>query len=430
MSHDPKTLKDLDRNLVWHPFTQMRDYQAEEPLIIERGEGCTLYDIDGKAYLDGISSLWVNVHGHRRAEVDSAIREQLNKIAHSTLLGFGNVPSIELAERLVDLAADNLTKVFYSDSGSTAVEIALKMAFQYWYQKGERNRTKFISLKDAYHGDTVGSVSVGGIDLYHSIFKPLLFESYAIENFDLKQARKIFTEHGDQLVACVIEPMIQGAAGMRVQPAGFVRGIRELCDEFGVLMICDEVATGFGRTGKMFAVEHEGVRPDFLCLAKGITAGYLPLAATLTTERVFEGFQGAYTDFRTFFHGHSYTGNPLACAAALANLRIFEQDRVLEQLPEKIHFLAEALKKFAGHPRVKEVRQLGMMVGVELQGFPLERRMAHRVCLEARRRGVLVRPLGDVLVLMPPLSVTVTELNTLVTVLYDSFVAQLAREAG
>lgn len=413
MSDEAKRLKDLDRQMVWHPFTQMQDYQAEEPLVIARGEGCTVYDTEGKAYLDGISSLWVNVHGHRKPEVDQAIIDQLGKIAHSTLLGSANVPSIKLAERLLKIAPDNLSKVFYSDSGSTAVEIALKMAYQFWVQQGQAGRSKFISLNEAYHGDTVGSVSVGGMELFHSIFKPLLFESYSIENFDLDQARKIFAAHHREVAACVIEPMIQGAAGMRLQPKGFVSGIRQLCDEFDVLLICDEVATGFGRTGKMFAVEHEGVKPDFLCLAKGITAGYLPLAATLTTERVFAAFKGAYTDFKTFFHGHSYTGNPLACAAALANLDIFETEQVLESLPDKIQFLSETLQPFREHPRVKEVRQLGLMVGIELEGFTLEQRMAHRVCMAARRHGVLLRPLGDVIILMPPLAMTVEELQRL-----------------
>lgn len=413
-------LRELDRQLVWHPFTQMQDYQEEEPLIIESAQGCTLVDIEGKHYLDGVSSLWVNVHGHRRREVDEAIRAQLDQVAHSTLLGAGNVPSVKLAEALLKIAPDNLSKVFYSDSGSTSVEVALKMAFQYWKQKGESQRTKFITLENAYHGDTVGSVSVGGIELFHSIFRPLLFDTVAIPDFDLLKGREIFAKHSHEVAACIIEPMVQGAAGMRIQPPGFVRGIRQLCDEFGILMICDEVATGFGRTGMMFAVEHEGVRPDFLCLAKGISAGYLPLAATLTTEEVFSAFSGSYTDFKTFFHGHSYTGNPLACAAALANLKIFEQDRVLEGLAKKISVMREGLLPFTKHPSVGEVRQLGLMVGVELAGYAVEERMAHRVCMEARKHGALFRPLGDVLVVMPPLAISSEEIQLLLSILYDS----------
>jgi adenosylmethionine-8-amino-7-oxononanoate transaminase len=427
---DPKEierLKDLDRELLWHPFTQMRDYAQEDPLIVERGEGCYLYGIEGQRYLDAVSSLWVNVHGHRKAEVDRAIREQLDCVAHSTLLGVGNVPSILLAEKLLQLVPKNLRKVFYSDSGSTAVEIALKMAFQYWKQKGVAGRNKFITLENAYHGDTVGSVSVGGMELFHSIFKPLLFETIQIKNFSLDQARRIFAEHAQETAACIIEPMIQGAAGMRLQPKGFVRRIRGLCDEFNVLLICDEVATGFGRTGKMFAVEHEGVAPDFLCLAKGISAGYLPLAATLTTQEVYSAFEGSYTDFKTFFHGHSYTGNPLACAAALANLKIFSEEKILTGLGEKIPFLAEELKKFSDHPHVLEVRQRGMMVGIELTQekaagipFPVAQRTAHQVCMAARKRGGLFRPLGDVLILMPPLSITGPQIHEMVEILFQS----------
>lgn len=427
-----KKLKDLDRSAVWHPFTQMQDYMAEEPLIVERGAGCYLFDIDGRRYIDGISSLWVNVHGHRKAEIDRAIVAQLGQVAHATLLGTGNVPSIRLAERLLALAPKNLAKVFYSDSGSTSVEIAIKMAFQYWQQQGgaAARRTRFVTLKEAYHGDTIGSVSVGGIDLFHRIFKPLLFDTLAIENFDLKHARELFAAHRGTIAACIAEPLIQGASGMRTQPPGFLKGLRELCDQEGTFLICDEVATGFGRTGKMFAVEHEGVEPDFLCLAKGITGGYLPLAATLTTGRIFQGFCGAYQDYKTFFHGHSYTGNPLACAAALANLEIFEKERVLETLQPKIKFLREALLRFSAHPRVREVRQVGMMAGIELvkdkntgEEYPLGDKMGFRVCTEARKRGALLRPLGNVLVLMPPLGIEVEILRELVDSLYDSLEA-------
>jgi len=414
---------------VWHPFTQMAEYMAEEPLVIERGEGCFLYDVEGKRYIDGVSSLWVNVHGHRVKEIDAAISAQLTQVAHSTLLGVGNVPSIKLAEALLEVAPDNLAKVFYSDSGSTSVEVAIKMAFQYWQQQGGdlAKKTRFVTLENAYHGDTLGSVSVGGIPIFHETFRPLLFDSFVIRNFDLAQARQTFEENAKCLAACVVEPMIQGAAGMRVQPPGFLKGLSKLCDEFNVLLICDEVATGFGRTGKMFAVEHEGVQPDFLCLAKGITGGYLPLAATLTTERIFAGFQGSYQDFRTFFHGHSYTGNPLACAAALANLKIFKEEDLLKVLPEKSKFLGEELRRFERHPHVEEVRQLGMMVGIELiqdkktqEPYPIAERVAYGVCQAARRRGALLRPLGDVLVVLPPLGIELETLHDLLSALYES----------
>ncbi len=425
-----KKLKDLDRKFVWHPFTQMQEYMAEEPIIIERGEGCFLFDIEGKKYIDGVSSLWVNIHGHRKAEIDEAIRRQLQKVAHSTLLGIGNIPSVLLAERLLKIAPKNLSKVFYSDSGSTAVEIAIKMAFQYWQQQGGEHskKIKYVTLQNAYHGDTLGAVSVGGIELFHKIFKPLLFDSLVIVDFSFEEAEKIFQENSGTISACVVEPLIQGAAGMKVQPKGFLSHLKRLCDRHGAFLICDEVATGFGRTGKMFAVEHEGVKPDFLCLAKGITGGYLPLAATLTTEQIFEGFTGAYQDFRTFFHGHSYTGNPLACAAALANLEIFEKEGVVEGLAPKIQFLEEELQRFAAHPRVIEVRQLGMMAGIELSGS-LEERWGHRVCMAARKRGALLRSLGNVLVVLPPLAIDLETMHSLLGILYEAIEEVTDQEA-
>jgi len=424
-----KRIKDLDRNLLWHPFTQMQEYMETDPLIVERAEGCKLYDLEGKEYIDGVSSLWLNVHGHRKAALDQAIRDQLARVAHSTLLGIGNLPSVLLAEKLLGIAPKNLGRVFYSDNGSTSVEVALKMAFQYWQQQGgeKKNKTKFLTLKNAYHGDTIGSVSVGGIELFHQIFHPLLFGTFALSQPSLEEAEEVLREHNSQLAACVIEPMIQGAAGMLLQPSGFVRGLRELCDRYDVLLICDEVATGFGRTGKMFAVEHEDVAPDFLCLAKGITGGYLPLAATLTTARVFAGFQGKYEEYKTFFHGHSYTGNPLACAVALANLEIFEKEKVLESLPAKIQAFQKGLREFQEHPNVKEVRQLGLMIGIELVqdkerelAFPVERRMGAKICYEARKAGVLLRPLGDVLVIMPPLAVSEAETKKILEALYTA----------
>ncbi|MCP5468019.1 MAG: adenosylmethionine--8-amino-7-oxononanoate transaminase [Deltaproteobacteria bacterium] len=428
-------LKDGDRELIWHPFTQMREYQLEEPLIIQSAEDCYLIDIEGRRYIDGISSLWVNVHGHRKAKIDQAVRGQLDEVAHSTLLGFGNVPSILLAKKLLEIAPQNLKKVFYSDSGSTAVEIALKMAFQYWQHKGEKQKQLFVTLENAYHGDTIGSVSVGGMQIFHDLFRPLLFKTIAVPDFDIEQLRKVFLEQAHEIAACVIEPMIQGAAGMRLQPPGFVSAVRELCDEFNVLMICDEVATGFGRTGKMFAVEHDSVRPDLLCLAKGITGGYLPLAATLTTQEVYSAFEGSYAEFKTFFHGHSYTGNPLACAAALANLEIFEEEKTLQNLPEKIALIAHVMEKVAEQPCVKEVRQLGMMVGIELaqangESFPMEQRIANQVCKEAIQQGVLLRPLGDVVVLMPPLGIQLQTLQVLLEITHQALISVLSQRVN
>jgi adenosylmethionine---8-amino-7-oxononanoate aminotransferase len=413
---DHDALVAADRAHLWHPFTQQRDWAGEEPLIVERAEGTDLFDTRGNRYVDGVSSLWCNVHGHRRPEIDAAIRDQLDRVAHSTMLGLSHPGAIELARRLVEIAPPGLTRVFYSDSGSTATEIALKMAFQYWAQRGETRRTRFVSLREAYHGDTIGSVSVGGIDLFHATYRPLLFETLSAAPGDVDDMRRLLEAHPGEVAAVIVEPLVQGAAGMIVQPEGYLRAVRELCDEHDTLLVCDEVATGFGRTGRMWACEHEGVAPDLMCVAKGITGGYLPLAATLTTERVYEGFLGEHTDYRTFFHGHTYTGNPLACAAALATLDVFESDRTIERLQPKIELLGRLLEPIAARPDVVEVRRRGFMTGIELGGYPPKTRIGHRVTLEARKRGAIVRPLGDVVVLMPPLSISEAELTRLLEI--------------
>jgi adenosylmethionine---8-amino-7-oxononanoate aminotransferase len=418
-----------DRSHLWHPFTQQRGWAEEDPLIVERAEGAHLIDVDGRRYLDGVSSLWCNVHGHRHPRIDAAVREQLDRVAHSTMLGLSHRPGIELAQRLVELAPPGLTRVFYSDSGSTATEIALKMAFQFWRQAGEERRSKFVTLRMAYHGDTIGSVSVGGIDLFHSLYRPLLFDTLKAEPGDVADMERLLAAHDGEVAAVIMEPLVQGAAGMLVHPDGYLRAVRELCDRHGALLILDEVATGFGRTGRMFACEHEHVVPDLLCLAKGITGGYLPLAATLATERVYEGFLGEFEEFRTFFHGHTYTGNPLACAAATASLDVFREERTLERLAPKIELLGELLEPLESHPAVREVRRRGFMTGIELADHPLEWRMGHRVTLEARRRGAIIRPLGDVIVLMPPLSMAESELRRLVEITAEAIDAATASVA-
>ena len=412
-----RTLADIDKRVLWHPFTQQRGWCEEEPLIIERATGCTLYDTEGNAYLDGVSSLWCNVHGHGHPAIDAAVHDQLGRVAHTTMLGLSHPGAIELAQRLVNIAPPGLDRVFYSDNGSTAAEVALKMAFQYWRHRGEHGRTGFICLRDAYHGDTIGSVSVGGIDLFHGCFGPLLFEAWQAEPGDPGDMRRRLEEHAGEVAAVIVEPLVQGAAGMLVHPEGYLRDVRALCDEHDVLLICDEVATGFGRTGAMFACEHEGVSPDLMCVAKGLTGGYMPLAATLAAERVYEAFLGEYEELRTFFHGHTYTGNPLACAAALATLEIFESEHTLAALAPKIELLGELLDEVVAPQRyVREVRRRGFMVGIELGDFPAHARMGHQVTLAARRRGVMIRPLGDVVVLMPPLSISEEELRHLVHV--------------
>lgn len=425
-----------DRRVLWHPFTQHQEWARERIVTIESGHGVTLTDTDGNRYLDGVSSLWCNVHGHRVPEIDRAIRLQLRRLAHSTFLGLTHRPGIELAERLVAIAPRGLRRVFFSDSGSEAMEIALKIAFQYWVLKGKPKKKKFITFSGAYHGDTVGAVSLGGIDLFHRTYGPLLFKTIRVPSTYayrwpgrpsleecgrrvLERVREILRKRSSEIAAVVTEPRIQGAAGMITQPPGFVRALRTLTRRYGVLLIADEVATGFGRTGTMFAVESEGVAPDIMALAKGLTGGYLPLAATLTTERIFRAFSGSFE--RTFFHGHTYTANPLACAAALASLRLFDRRRTLQTLPPKIDAFQAALKELGASRWVGEIRQVGLMAGAELvsdresrKPFPPHWRVGRAVCLRARRYGVLLRPLGDVLVFMPPPAMTVQQIRQVV----------------
>jgi adenosylmethionine-8-amino-7-oxononanoate aminotransferase len=416
--HTVPAVQDADRKHVWHPFTQQRGWCEEEPpLVIDRGAGTNLYDLDGNCYIDGVSSLWCNVHGHRHPAIDGAIRAQLDRVAHSTMLGLTHEPAVELARKLLAVAPSGLTRAFYSESGSTAVEIALKMAFQFWAQRGEHSRTRFICLENSYHGDTLGSVSVGGIELFHSLYRPLLFDSHMARTGDADHLEELLGRHGAQTAAVIIEPLVQGAAGMLLQPDGYLRRVRELCDAHDVLMICDEVATGFGRTGRLFACEHEGVTPDLMCVGKGLTGGYLPLAATLATEPVYEAFLGEFEEFKTFFHGHTYTGNPLASAAAIASLELFEREHTLETLQPKIELLSRLLaQRVTFLPGVAEVRQRGFMVGIELIEQPVPERIGHQVTLAARRRGAIIRPLGDVIVLMPPLSISEADLRRLVAI--------------
>jgi len=398
----------------------MKDWLNDEPLTIDSAEGIYLKDANGNIYMDGISSLWVNVHGHRHARIDEAIKKQIDLVSHSTLLGLSNTPANTLAKRLVEIAPKGLKKVFYSDNGSTAVEIAIKMAYQYWQNAGFKDKTQLVHLSHSYHGDTLGSVSVGGIDLFHKVYRKLIFKTIALKGQGwqaVDDLEKLLKKRGDNIAALVVEPLVQGAAGMLVWPQGALRKMRALTKKYNVFLVADEVATGFGRTGRMFACQHEGVSPDFLCLAKGITGGYLPLAATLTTQKVFNGFLFDHKDQKTFFHGHTYTGNPLACAAALANLDVFQKEHTLRKLAPKIKFLAKKLKMFYNLRSVAEVRQKGFMVGIELHGGQ-EDGVGAKVCQAVRRYGVILRPLGNVIVLMPPLSITVEELDYLLMATY------------
>lgn len=443
---DPETLRRWDIDHLWHPFTAQADWAKSEPLIIERGDGVELIDSDGNRYLDGVSSLWCNVHGHRHPTIDEAIRTQLDALAHSTLLGLTHPTAIELARKLVEIAPEGLTRVFYSDNGATAVEVALKLAFQYWRQKAdpEPERSTFVALGGAYHGDTLGDVSLGGVDRFHLMFKPLLFPvlrapipfcyrcPLGLERPEcgiacLEEVDRLLSAHPGTIAGVVVEPIVQGAAGIVVHPEGYLKGLREITKRHGTLLIADEVAVGFGRTGAMFASELEGVTPDVLCLAKGITGGYLPLAATLTTEDVFSAFDATAADGKTFQHGHTYGGNPLGAAAALATLRVFEEERTLEGLGPKIDLLARRLAEAKSLSHVGDVRQKGLMAGIELVldrdsklEYPWHRQVGPRVCRNARELGLLIRPLGDVIVVMPPLSISEEQLNRMMDVILRS----------
>ncbi len=446
---NPEELKEWDKQFVWHPFTQMAEYVKHEPIVIERGEGCWLIDTEGKRYLDAVGSIWCNVHGHSVKELNEALCEQVEKIAHSTLLGLANVPSILLAKKLVEITPKGLNHVFYSDDGSTAMEAALKMAYQYWQLKGEKKRTKFVKLEEAYHGDTIGSVSIGGIDLFHSMFRELMFQTYKVpaphpyrfpgtpeecKNYSLKKLEEVLKEHGDEVAAVVMEPLVQAAAGIIVHPEGFLKGVRELCERYGVLLILDEVATGFGKTGKMFACEWEGVVPDIMAISKGLTAGYMPLAVTMATDEVFSAFWGGdYGSGKTFFHGHTFTGNQLGCAVALKNIALFEEKGWPEKLKEKIEYLHRRLREeLSPLKHVGDVRGKGFMVGVELvkdketkEGFSWKDDVGRRVSRRIIEKGVFTRPLGPVLVIMPPLAISEEEIDFMVKTYRDAIVEVL-----
>lgn len=434
-----KKLVETDRDCLWYPFTQMRSWLGSEQTIIEKGDGFYLVDTEGRRYIDGFSSLWCNVHGHCVERIDSAIKTQLDNIAHSTMLGLGQEKAIELAGRLVNISPDGLQRVFYSDSGATSVEIAIKMAYQYWQNKGVSGRRKFISLSDAYHGDTIGSVSVGGMGLFHRIFSSLLFETYFVDSphiyrFDgsadecrkhcLGQMEAILQEHDGEIAGIVVEPLVQGAAGILVQPVGFLKGVEQLARRYGVLLIVDEVATGFGKTGKMFACEVEDVKPDLMCMAKGITGGYLPLAATLATEEIFNAFLGEVDEYKTFYHGHTYTGNALGCAAAIASLDLFEENKVIDSLGKKIALVDEVFNAMTDLPFVGDARHVGLMGGIEIvrdkstkESFPYEKGLGAKLCMAMRSAGAMIRPLGDVVVLMPPVAIDIETLTELLNII-------------
>lgn len=409
------SLVQLDQQVMWHPFTQMAEWN---PLVISSGDGNYLIDSEGNRYLDGVSSLWCNLHGHRHPRLDRALRDQLDRIAHSTFLGLTHEPGVRLGAALLEIAPRGLTRVFYSDSGSTAVEIALKQSFQYWQLCGQPSKQRFLRVGEAYHGDTLGAVGVGGIELFHRVFGPLLVRSIPVPtpagtdgSAALAVLERELVDHGNDIAAFVVEPLMQGAAGMLKHPDGFLAAAAALCRRHNVHLIVDEVATGFGRTGTIFACEQESVSPDFLCLAKGISGGYLPLAATLATEEIYAAFLGRPAELKQFFHGHTYTANPLACAVGLESLALL-RDSSFANAVSQIPAITAALARIAALPGVGEVRQRGLMVGIELSPQP-GRALGALACARARSHGVILRPLGDVLVWMPPLTITATDLALL-----------------
>ncbi|QQE12879.1 adenosylmethionine--8-amino-7-oxononanoate transaminase [Planctomycetota bacterium] len=454
----------LDHEYVWHPFTPMKFWRSQKPLVIAEGEGDFLIDSDGNRYIDGVSSLWCNVHGHRVPEIDDAIRGQLDKIAHTTLLGLASPPSIEVAKRLAEMLPGKLNKTFFSDAGATAVEVAFKMAVGYWFHKGRPEKSKFIGLAGAYHGDTTGSMSVGYSDLFHKPFLSMVFSvtsfpspdtcrpphgfempmpdcygkghwpsedkkfNEALSKFCLDKLEQMLKDHGNETAAIVIEPLMQGAAGMVCQPKGFLKGVEKLAKKYDVLLIADEVAVGFGRTGKMFAIDHDGVEPDIICLAKGITGGYLPLAATVVSDEIDKTFAGDdVLERRTLYHGHTYTGNPLACAAALATFDLFEKNKTIEHTQISIKMIQEKLKELLDHPNILDIRQRGLMTGIELcasrnnaEPFDFSKRTATDVCLSMREKGLIIRPLGDIIVMMPMPGMSHENLKTMLDIVVET----------
>ena len=435
-----------DLKYVWHPDTQMKQYEDSDfkPVLIERGEGIYLYDIDGNKYIDGVSSWWVNTLGHSNEKLNKVLTQQAEKIEHVLLADFTHIPAIELAERLIKLSGEPFSKVFYSDDGSTAVEVALKMAYQYWYQKGKPEKKYFVSMTESYHGDTLGSVSVGGIDIYKKIFNPLVFETLKVSapycyrcpqnkeqckcSIDcIAEVESLFKHRHNEIAAMIVEPLVQGAAGMRMYPPQYLTKVRELCDRYDILLIDDEVAMAFGRTGKYFAFEHANIKPDIFCVAKGITAGYIPLAATITTDKIYNAFYDDFSTLKTFYHGHSFTGNPIACAVAVENLKIMEQENIIENLKPKITKLKQCLEKFRDLAHVGDIRQTGMVGALELvknketkEPYQFEDRIGHNVFKEALKNGALLRPIGNVIYFMPPYIIKNEEIEKLTKIAYNA----------
>ncbi|MCD1258720.1 adenosylmethionine--8-amino-7-oxononanoate transaminase [Paenibacillus athensensis] len=437
---EARALLDKDRQYVWHPFTQMKDYAERDHVLVDKAEGVFLYDAAGNRYYDTVSSWWVNLHGHGHPRLRQAVARQMERVDHVMFSGFTHQPGIELAEKLVQLTPAGLDKVFYSDNGSTAVEVALKLSFQYWHQSGAPAKTRFAFVSGGYHGDTIGAVSVGGVDEYHSLFRPLMFAAHAVPSPDVRAftgfgadaeaamlshcvsaVRQLFESSAHELAALIVEPMIQAAGGMVMYPAAYLQELRALCTQFGVHLIADEVAVGFGRTGRMFGCEHAGIAPDFMCLSKGLTAGMLPLSATLCTKAVYDAFYDDYATQKMFTHGHSFTGNPIAAAVALESLAIFEDERVMDRVAAASGHLRDTVQRLAAYDGVAHIRSLGMVAAFDLLRsrkdglrFDPAERIGFRAYKEGLREGLVLRPLGDTLYFWLPLITTPEQIDDIV----------------
>jgi adenosylmethionine-8-amino-7-oxononanoate aminotransferase len=437
---DGASLAERDARVLWHPCTQMKDHEALPPIAVRRGAGAWLEDFEGNRYLDAVSSWWVNLFGHANPRINAAVRDQLDRLEHVIFAGFTHEPGIRLAERLVELAPRGLTRCFYADNGSAAVEVAIKMSFHYWRNRGRPRKTRFITLANSYHGETLGALAVGNVELYKNLYRPLLMDVLTApspdcylrepgeswEEHSLRQfghLERLLSVHADEVAAVIVEPLVQCAGGMRMYHPIYLARLREACDRHGVHLIADEIAVGFGRTGTLFACEQAGITPDFMCVSKGLTGGYLPLSAVLTTNDVYGTFYDDYATLRAFLHSHSYTGNPLACAAALATLDIFAEDDILTKNRAKAARLGDRARELEDHPHVAEVRQCGMIVAVEFardkdrrRPYPWTERRGRRIYRHSLARGVLLRPIGDVVYFMPPYIVDDAEIDLMVRV--------------
>ena len=441
MERTQEQLSKIDLQYIWHPCSQMKDYETLPPIVIDHGKGVYLYDKNGKRYLDVVSSWWCNLLGHCNEKISARMKQQLDKLEHVIFANFTHEPAIQLCERLVQILPKGLCKFNFSDNGSAAIECALKMAFQYQYQTGHPEKKRFMALSEGYHGETIGALSVGGLDLYAEIYKPMLMDIVRVEAPDcyrcpygecrdtcqcecFQQAEEALSKYGQEIAAFIMEPLVQGSAGMRIYPPLYLKKLREACDRYGVLLIADEIATGFGRTGKLFACDHAGITPDILCMSKGLTGGYLPMAITVTTQEIYDAFYDDYNKGKAFMHSHTYSGNPLACSAALAGQDILEEEQILEHAAQRADYLHEQLMNALGdHPNVGEIRHIGLINGIELVAdrktktpFPSEDRVGYQIYKRALQEGVIFRPLGDVIYFNPPLIIKEEEIDEAVAV--------------